>query len=83
MVEVQKLSSILEAQICTKITAKRWQALMLGLNLCLLTIVLLSDFHVRDKRTANPIIVAGMYHILTQTIQSLGMYQNDIHDTTQ
>ena len=56
---------------------------MKSLNLCLLTIVLLSDFHVRDKRTANPIIVAGMYHILTQTIQSLGMYQNDIHDNTQ
>ena len=33
MVEVQKLSSILAAQLCTKIRAKRWQAFMKSLNL--------------------------------------------------
>ena len=32
MVEVQKLSSILEAKLCTKIRAKWWQAFMKKLN---------------------------------------------------
>ena len=36
VVEVQKLSSILEAKLCTKIRAKRWQAFMKSLNLYLL-----------------------------------------------
>ena len=34
MVAVQKLSSILEAKIGTKIRAKRWQTFMKSLNLC-------------------------------------------------
>ena len=35
MIDVQKLSSILEAKLCTKIRAKKWQAFMKILNLYL------------------------------------------------
>ena len=47
MAEVQKLSSILEANLCTKVRAKRWQAFMRSWNLYIY------QFHERRQERAQ------------------------------
>ena len=48
MVEIQKLSSTLEAKLCTKIRANRWQAFMKSINLSIVNVHLL-DINVFAK----------------------------------